>query len=183
MSLERLQEDYLLQQHVGRVQAALDSNKGMVDFSKMSLRGALLLNGAVAGPIVYSKSIWLYSAAIWFGWGAFLAVVATGVTYLTQWMAFETWRRALGGNNFKISHVEKESREVSRVDIEEPAPHWAVLWAKIFRALSILLVLASLFCFAGGLNKAYDLLDQGSATAAQEAETPPLQQESCPLSK
>lgn len=129
-----------------------------------------------------SKSIWLYSAAIWFGWGALWAAVATGVTYLTQWMAFETWRRALGGNNFKISHVEKESREV-RVDIEEPAPHWAVLWAKIFRALSILLVLASLFCFAGGLKEAYDLLDQRSATAAQETVAPPLQQGQCPLSK
>lgn len=182
MGLERLQEDYILQQHEGRVQAALDSNKGMVDFSKMSLRGAMLLNGAAAVPIVYSKSIWLYSAAIWFGWGAFWAAVATGVTYLTQWMAFETWRRALGGNNFKISHVEKESREV-RVDIEEPAPHWAVLWAKIFRALSILLVLASLFCFAGGLKEAYDLLDQRSATAAQETVAPPLQQGQCPLSK
>lgn len=147
----------------------------------MSLRGALLLNGAAAVPIVYSKSIWLYSAAIWFGWGAFLAVVATGVTYLTQWMAFETWRRALGGNNFKISHAEKEGRAV-RVDIEEPAPYWAAFWIKIFRALSILLVLASLVCFAGGLKEAYDLLDQGAAIAAQEpAEL--LPQAESPLSK
>lgn len=181
MGLERLQEDYILQQHEGRVQAALDSNKGMMDFSKMSLRGALLLNGATAVPIVYSKSIWLYSAAIWFGWGAFLAVVATGVTYLTQWMAFETWRRALGGNNFKISHAEKEGRAV-RVDIEEPAPYWAAFWIKIFRALSILLVLASLVCFAGGLKEAYDLLDQGAAITAQEpAEL--LPQAESPLSK
>lgn len=66
MDFDELKKDYLLQQHEGRVQAALDSNKGMVDFSKMSLRGAMLLNGAAAVPIVYSKSIWLYSAAIWF---------------------------------------------------------------------------------------------------------------------
>ena len=66
MDFDELKKDYLLQQHEGRVQAALDSNKGMVDFSKTSLRGAMLLNGAAAVPIVCSKSIWLYSAAIWF---------------------------------------------------------------------------------------------------------------------
>lgn len=57
MDFDELKKDYTLQQHEGRVQAALDSNKGMIEFSKMSLRGATILNGTAAVAIIYQTGM------------------------------------------------------------------------------------------------------------------------------
>jgi len=179
MDFDELKKDYTLQQHEGRVQAALDSNKGMIEFSKMSLRGATILNGTAAVAIIYSKQVWWYSAALWFGGGAFLAVLATGMTYLTQWLLFETWRPALMGGVMKITPVPPETiaqtrgdrRELStvvRLQLEADPPYWTVRYSAIGRVISIILVLISFVFFGLGLFDAYSLLEQQPTIAPQE---------------
>lgn len=184
MDIEELQKEYVLQQHKGRVQAALDSSQGMIEFSKMSLRGATILNGAAAVAILYSKQVWWYSAALWFAGGAFCAVLATGVAYLTQWLLFETWRPALMGGVIKISPATTEhsasqganaqaQSTALRLRIEENPPLRAVRWAGFARWCPTLLVLCSFVFFALGLKDAYDLLDQRPAIAAEGQATAP----------
>lgn len=120
----------------------------MIDFSKMALRGTLLLNGAAVIPIVYSKASDLYGCAILFGIGALLSVCASGTTYLTQW--------AITGEFSPIFHVnaKTEAQVTALKKVERLAARCRPLEI-FFRWLSILLVAASLAVFGYGLSAAH----------------------------
>lgn len=169
MEPEKVQEQYILQQHKGRVQAALDAQKGAIEFTKMALRGATVLNGSAAVAIIYSKMVAWYSLAVWFAAGACGAVVATGLTYVTQYLLFETWRAALMGGTISIIppttggvSPEGGSRGVPtgeyRFQIDESSPRRLDRAAAVCRGLSILFVLASYILFGIGLYEAYSFL-------------------------
>lgn len=108
-----------------------------------------------------------------------MAVLATGMTYLTQWLLFETWRPALMGGVMKITPVPPDTiaqtrgdrRELStavRLQLEADPLHWTVRYSAIGRIISIILVLTSFVCFGLGLFDAYSLLEQQPTIAPQE---------------
>ena len=57
-------KDFLLKRYEYQLKNYTDSNQAMIEFSKMALRGTMLLNGTAVIPIVYSKVEYLYPCAI-----------------------------------------------------------------------------------------------------------------------
>lgn len=138
----------ILEIHKSRLQGFLQSNSAMIDYSKMSLRGAMLLNGAGIIPIVYSKVDYLYETALVFGWGAFLAVCATGVAYLIQWRLTAYWNLAYIHYPFRTASLGPEEEK------EERAARRFPLLVPFLRLAAISLVVLSLGCFGYGLYHA-----------------------------
>lgn len=54
--MEEIEYKVILENHKSALQGYILSNQAMIEFSKMSLRGLMILNGAAIIPIVYSKS-------------------------------------------------------------------------------------------------------------------------------
>lgn len=159
-------KEYALKQHEGKIKAFLNSNKAMIEFSKMALRGTMLLNGAAIIPIVYSKSVFLYPCAITFGIGALLSALATSVTYLTQWGMQASWSPAifvkLPTSGTLDEEVMKEGQEVIK---------WAsrgVRWGNRLRFVAMSLVLGSIIVFGAGLYQAHDIVESMPKTLQEE---------------
>ena len=81
-----------VEHHQHRREMYKQSNKAAIDFGKMILRGAFLLNGASVTALLSTGQQKFYAAALTFGWGAAWAVVATIAAYLHQMLIAETWR-------------------------------------------------------------------------------------------
>ena len=143
-----LDDELLKQRNQAILDQYRDSNNAMIDFSKMALRGTMLLNGAAVIPIVYSKSSGLYECAIFFGVGALLSACASGTAYLTQW--------AITGEFSPAFHMNaKTEAEVAASKKAERLARRCRPLEKISRYLSIALVVASLVAFGCGLSTAY----------------------------
>ena len=135
------------QHHQAILDQYRDSNNAMIDFSKMALRGTLLLNGAAVIPIVYAKSTDLYFCAIIFGIGAGLSVCASCLTYLTQWAITGTWQYALHMHANSAKEIEAFNKSIKH----------SLLCNKITNILRITAIVAaalSLVAFAVGLYQA-----------------------------
>ena len=85
---------------------AIDANKSMVDYSKLAINGAFLLNGAGAVAILTAKEKMLYPVALWFAFGAGLAVLCAGLSYLVQNKISQYWLAK--AHNKKINISKKE---------------------------------------------------------------------------
>ena len=135
------------QHHQAILDQFRDSNKAMIDFSKMALRGTMLLNGAAVIPIVYAKSTDLYFCAMIFGIGAALSVCASCLTYLTQWAITGSWQYALHMHAKGKEELEKFNQSVQRAKRCEKI-------SKILRIAAIGAAALSLFACAVGLHQA-----------------------------
>lgn len=126
----------------------------------MTLRGAMILNGAAVIPIVYSNVAWLHHTALIFGIGALCAALATGATYLTQWALYCTWVNALFTDCAKTVNTDPATDTVEHDAVQEffsPAAHRCTLVGCI---VSILLLCLSLLAFALGLWEAQQALQK-----------------------
>lgn len=97
---DQFEKDKEIERLKARCQAFLDSNNSTMAVSKAALRGAFILNGAAALSIVYAKAEMFTGLAVWFGWGAFWACVATGLAYFTSFIITESWREDIGQKPF-----------------------------------------------------------------------------------
>jgi hypothetical protein len=142
------EKDFLLKRYEYTLKNFTDSNQAMIDFSKMALRGTMLLNGAAVIPIVYSKVEYLYSCAIVFGIGALLSACATSVAYLTQWIITSHCDQAFIYYPFRVSSLSpEEDRAVQRA-------HTLLKFLLPVRFFAMILVAGSLFAFGFGLIEA-----------------------------
>ena len=135
------------QHHQAILDQYRDSNNAMIDFSKMALRGTMLLNGAAVIPIVYSKSTDLYFCAMIFGIGAGLSVCASCLTYLTQWAITGSWQYALHMHAKSKEELENFNQSVQRAKRCDKI-------SKILRIGAIVAAALSLFAFGVGLYQA-----------------------------
>ncbi len=154
--MSTIQEKIFLQQHAARVQGALDSSKAMVEFSKMLLRGTLILNGAAVIPIVYSKVELLYPSAIIFGIGALCSVIASSLAYITQAFVYKTWTPDL----FDLLRTEKitnplDGKVYTRFFWAMETKKYSIV-SLIFTILTALFIILSFFAFMYGLYQAYE---------------------------
>lgn len=142
------EKDFLLKRYEYTLKNFTDSNQAMIDFSKMALRGTMLLNGAAVIPIVYSKVEYLYPCAIVFGIGALLSACATSVAYLTQWIITSYCEQSFIYYPFRISSLnQEEGRTVQRA-------HTLLNFLLPVRFFAMILVAGSLFAFGFGLIEA-----------------------------
>lgn len=150
-----MENEFLAEKYKATLQGWLQSNQAMIDFSKMSLRGAMLLNGAGVIPIVYSKVEYLYDSALLFGVGAFLAACASGMTYLVQWAVTSSWGSIFIQHPFRTSSLDQEEAKGVQTS--------SLAYQCVFplRLAAIALVLASLGCFAWGLYAAHKTISSG----------------------
>lgn len=135
------------QHHQAILDQFRDSNNAMIDFSKMALRGTMLLNGAAVVPIVYAKSTDLYSCAMIFGIGAALSVCASCLTYLTQWAITGSWQYAFHMHAKSKEELEEFNQSVQRAKLCNRR-------SKILRFAAIGAVALSLVAFCVGLRQA-----------------------------
>lgn len=142
------EKEAILQVQETRLKAFTDGNQAMIEFSKMALRGTMLLNGAAIIPIIYSKIEYLYPCAIIFAIGALLSACATSMTYLTQWLATSTWSMSLYLYPFRTSSLAQEEDREVRV-----ARRCAKLLCWM-RGVTMIAVAGSLFVFGYGLVEA-----------------------------
>lgn len=145
--MEDFEGEIRKQHHQAILDQYRDSNEAMIDFSKMALRGTMLLNGAAVIPIVYSKSTVLYCCAITFGIGAALSACASCLTYFTQWAITETWKYAL--------YMHAKSKE--ELENFNQSVQYAKRCARISNVLRIAAIVAaalSLVAFGVGLYQA-----------------------------
>lgn len=164
------EKDFLLKRYEYTLKNFTDSNQAMIDFSKMALRGTMLLNGAAVIPIVYSKVEYLYSCAIIFGIGALLSACATSVAYLTQWIITSHCDQAFIYYPFRVSSLSpEEDRAVRRV-------HTLKKFLLPTRIFAMLLVAGSLLAFGIGLTSAYTAISSIQRTQEQTQITPLQQQ-------
>ena len=139
-----MEKDFLQERYKATLQGWLASSQAMVDYSKMALRGAMLLNGAGIIPIVYSQVDYLYDSALLFGLGALMAACASGATYLVQWAITTSWECGEIYYPFRTSALDQAEEKAVRV-----ARFWTpkTLW---LRGIAIAFVCASLlFCRNG----------------------------------
>ena len=147
--MEEIEYKVILENHKSALQGYILSNQAMIEFSKMSLRGIMILNGAAIIPIVYSKVEYLYGTALWFGLGALLAACATSMTYLVQWASTTGW---------SIHFIRYPFRTLPLPSEAEKGVRRAHLWASCvlpLRLIAMLLVVLSLGSFAWGLYQAH----------------------------
>lgn len=164
------EKDFLLKRYEYTLKNFTDSNQAMIEFSKMALRGTILLNGAAVIPIVYSKVEYLYSCAIIFGIGALLSACATSVTYLTQWIITLHCDQAFIYYPFRASSLSpEEDRAVRRV-------HTLKKFLLPARISAMLLVAGSLLAFAYGLQEANSAISSIQRTQEQTQIVLPEQQ-------
>ena len=149
IKMEELEYKVILENYKTSLKGYIQSNQAMIEFSKMALRGAMILNGAAIIPIVYSKVEYLYGTALWFGLGALLAACATSMTYLVQWAATTGWSIHFIRYPFRTLPLSSEAKKgVQR----------ALFWtSKLFylRLAAMGLVAGSLITFGMGLYQAH----------------------------
>jgi hypothetical protein len=80
-----------LEKEKAALQMFIELNKASVESSFRAIRGAFLLNGGAATALLATDISLAYYACS-FGVGAFLAVIAMGFAYGTNFKAAETWR-------------------------------------------------------------------------------------------
>lgn len=149
--MDSYQEKYRLQQHAARTQGCLDSNNAMIEFSKMVLRGLMILNGTAIIPIIYSKVEYLYPCALIFALGSFFAACAASFTYLTQGMVFNMWSSAVFGDNFE-TRIDQNGTQ--KTFITERKSNMHIMLSKVFRFCAMLFVTLSIGSFLCGLVNA-----------------------------
>ena len=139
-------KDFLLKRYEYQLKNYTDSNQAMIEFSKMALRGTMLLNGAAVIPIVYSKVEYLYPCAIIFGIGALIYYPSRTSDLTTE-----------EGKEVQKAHTLKK----------------ALLPVRFF---AMLLVAGSLVAFGIGLTSAYTAISSMQKKQEQTQITPPQQQ-------
>ncbi len=163
-------KDFLLKRYEYQLKNYTDSNQAMIEFSKMALRGTMLLNGAAVIPIVYSKVEYLYPCAIIFGIGALLSACATSATYLTQWIITSLYDQHFIYYPSRTSDLTtEEGKEVQKAHTLKKA----LLPVRFF---AMLLVAGSLVAFGIGLTSAYTAISSMQKKQEQTQITPPQQQ-------
>ena len=80
-----------LEKEKAALQMFIELNKASVESSFRAIRGAFILNGGAATALLATDISLAYYACA-FGFGAFLAVIAMGFAYGTNFKAAETWR-------------------------------------------------------------------------------------------
>lgn len=144
------EESIVIEIHKANLQGLLDSNKAMIEYTKMSIRGALLLNGAGILPIIASKNDALYPAAFWFAIGALFAVMAAGLSYLCQWGITAGYQTNMYDYPFRIAPLNQNQKiEVQNLNYQAKCAD------QCWRRLAIASLAVSLVCFALGLWNAY----------------------------
>lgn len=161
------EKEAIIELYKTNLQGLLQSNNAMIDYSKMSLRGTMILNGAGIIPIVYSKVDYLYDTALLFGCGALCSVIASAVSYLVQWAITTHWDGSLIRYPFRTSSLspEEEKAELTAIRCRSAVP-----W---LRGTAIVLVVLSLGCFARGLYEAHSdisSIQEIQSTAKQASE-------------
>jgi hypothetical protein len=151
-------EEYALKQHEARCNTYRDSNKATMEFSKMALRGAFVLNGAAAIAIIYSKSLQMYTALTFFATGALLAAISSGLTYVVQCLITLTWHNDLYKNT---TDADVEAFRVGRVAIKRRG---------IFglQCFVVFLVFASYVVFVIGLYQSHNHLKEQAQSKKPE---------------
>ena len=142
----------------------------------MALRGAFLLNAGCVIPIIYSKVTYLYPSARMFAIGALCAAIASGASYISQFLVTMTWNDDLFKTSFEAPYP--ASYTVGRAQISRKT-------IDCFRAVPVACVLAAYLFFALGLAKAWDFQPPPETTtektqnmSQQEQETTSLEKES-----
>ena len=92
--MEIWKEEAELQILEAKNNAFLDAQKGMLELTKMILRGTFLTNGAAAAAVLAAKDPLLYTAMLSFAWGTLASVCATAVTYVVQGMVAVAWHKS-----------------------------------------------------------------------------------------
>lgn len=72
-----------------------ESNKATIEYGKMSLRGTFILNGASAIALINTNDIINLVHIVYFAIGSLLAVIATGPSYISQYLITESWRASI----------------------------------------------------------------------------------------
>jgi hypothetical protein len=141
-------EEYALKQHEARCNSYRDSNKATIEFSKMALRGAFILNGSAAVAIIYSNTLQFYASLELFAIGALSTVIASGATYVVQYLITLTWRDDLYKNptDEYRSAVQVGQMEISHRGIS------------VLRGVAVALVVVSYLMFALGLVSSHSHL-------------------------
>lgn len=129
--------------------AFLDAQKGMLELTKMILRGTFLINGAAAAAVLAAKDPLLYTAMLSFAWGTLASVCATAVTYVVQGMVAVAWHRSLLVNPFSNGPLISTGAYYMRYG------DTCQRWGNWFRIVAMLLVIASIACFAFGMGSVY----------------------------
>ena len=116
-----------------------ESNSAAIQYAKNAIQFSFLLNGAAATALfAKAGTSYIFPAGI-FAFGASLATVCMGVTYLVQMLVSETWRQ--GGEYITFPFFGK-IRTIPRMRVE---------W---FRMVAIFLWVASMVCFFFATYKA-----------------------------
>lgn len=148
-SITTNEKEVVIELYKAKIQGLLQSNNAMIDYSKMALRGTMILNGAGIIPIVYSKVDYLYDTALLFGCGALCSVISSGISYLVQWAITAHWDGSLIRYPFRTLSLAPEEE---KAELTANRYRRAVPW---LRGSAIALVVLSLGCFAWGLYEAH----------------------------
>lgn len=93
------EEKLELERHKAGLQMCIEMNKLASEFSARALRGAFLLNGGAATAILATKNMEFAGYACWYGLGAFLAVAATAMAYMTSCDVVSSWQEYFSKSN------------------------------------------------------------------------------------
>ncbi|MDR2893029.1 MAG: hypothetical protein LBV80_08095 [Deltaproteobacteria bacterium] len=157
------EQQYKLQQHAERCHNYTESQKATIEFSKMSLRGAFVLNGAGAVAVLNASSLYQIETVIaLFASGALCAVVAAGATYICQFFVTLTWRRFIA-ESINPSEAEKAYHNIGQ--------RRTSILSDVFRVFAVLLILAAYACFGIGAYQGYKHL------SIEEAQTQTMESE------
>ncbi|MBQ9537225.1 MAG: hypothetical protein IJU79_05490 [Desulfovibrionaceae bacterium] len=148
--MENYGDSAKLEAHKAQLQILVESEKALVEFSKMILRGTFLLNGAAAIAIIPTWKAALCVAMLWFAIGAMLAAMGSGVAYCAQFFATITWSKVLHENPFIVVDASAEEK----INNAKSKRAWYVT----LQVVAIALVILSLACFCTGLYEAFDVM-------------------------
>lgn len=128
------------------------TNQACIEYSIKTLWALFILNGLAATAILGAKIEYLFSAAILFGFGAILAVLAFAASYIYSLMISETWRPEYGIRNrdekifnFKIYNF---SWRMSDQDVENARvyPVSIAITSVLFSISGLILCWIKLYC-------------------------------------
>ena len=159
-------QKYALIQHEERCRNFTESNKATIEFSKIALRGAFVLNGAAAVAVLYSQKIALADAlsmASYFALGALLAAIGSGVTYLAQFYIMKTWERCL---------YERPTLMEMDASILDHMQSLAAKTGVFFRTAALLGILGAYVCFCCGALHGYKLIETSAQKQKVQQEAP-----------
>lgn len=120
-----------------RLEMAKQSNEAAIKYSEKAVLYLFYLNGGAATALFARAEESFYPAAVSFAWGAFLAVMCIGISYLYQMIITASWYASPRSKSFQISPVAQFKISFKTIEIIRLFPISCWICSAIFFVFGI----------------------------------------------